>query len=299
MLRTVKGTEVREQAAIARIFTAAVFHEMVKKGQSPIFARLMKELAVEVDKYTWSVGRILDELFDLLKRKSFRNEYAYKTAVAQKVLLGSHSLRTASLVDEFRVGKNKADIVMLNGTSTAYEIKSDRDKLDRLYSQVVSYSEVFASVTVLCAERHLEAVVSIVPDFVGVSVLTDRYQISTFRKSFCDPSRTISSSIFKAITQREAIEVLKNLDVRVPSLPNTQMHSALDREFVKIPSTIVHDEMVRVLKSTRNLSGLSESVRSLPASIRFFALTVPLTERTKGNLLDAIDTPLMEALKWG
>lgn len=299
MLRAAKGTEVREQAAIARIFTAAVFHEMVKKGQSPIFARLVKDLSVEVDKYTWSVGQILDELFSVLKRKSFRNEYAYKAAVAQKVLLGSHSLRTASLVDEFRVGKNKADIVMLNGTSTAYEIKSDRDRLDRLYSQVISYSEVFAGVTVLCAERHLESVVSIVPDFVGVSVLTDRYQISKFRKGFSDPGRTVSSSIFKAITQREAVEILKNLDVCIPNLPNTQMHSALDREFVKIPSAVVHDEMVRVLKKTRNLSGLSESVKSLPVSLRFFALTVPLTERTKENLLCAIDTPLMEALKWG
>lgn len=299
MSKSLKGAEVRKQSAIARIFTAAVFHEMVKKGRSPLFARLLKELALEADSYPWSVGRLFDELFILLKRKDFRNEYAYKAAIVQKILLGSHSLKTASIVDEFRVGSNKADVVMLNGTSTAYEIKSDRDRLDRLYSQVMSYSEVFANVTVLCAERHLESVISIVPEFVGVSVLTDRYQISKFRNGVADPHRTKSSAIFKAITQKEAVQILSSLGVPVPNLPNTRMHDALDKEFAKIPSAFVHDEMVRVLKRTRSLSQLSESVGSLPESLRFFALTVPLNGRAKENLLTAIDTPLMDAVKWG
>lgn len=299
MLKSLKGAEVRQQSAIARIFTAAVFHEMVKKGRSPLFARLLKELALEADSYPWSVGRLFDELFILLKRKDFRNEYAYKAAIVQKILLGSHSLKTASIVDEFRVGSNKADVVMLNGTSTAYEIKSDRDRLDRLYSQVMSYSEVFANVTVFCAERHLESVISIVPEFVGVSVLTDRYQISKFRNGVADSHRTKSSAIFKSITQKEAVQILSSLGVPVPNLPNTRMHDALDKEFAKIPSAFVHDEMVRVLKRTRSLSQLSESVGSLPKSLRFFALTVPLKGRAKENLLTAIDTPLMDAVKWG
>jgi len=299
MLKSVKNIESREQAAIARIFSAAVFHQLLKNGRSPMMARLLNELTLDAEKYSLSVGEFFDEAFCLLKRKALRNEYAYKSAVAQKILLGSHSLNTAALLHEFRVGGNKADLVMLNGTSVAYEIKSERDKLDRLSPQVSSYGEVFAEVNVLCAEKHVEAVCSCIPEFVGISVLTDRYQISKVRSGINDPERTNSLSILNAITRKEAIEILTRLDLGVPDVPNTLMYAALVDKFKNIPSVVAHEEMVRVLKNTRNLSSLTDSLRDLPASLRFFGLTVPYKERGRENLLSAIDTPIMEALNWG
>lgn len=299
MSKFVREAEGREQAAIARIFSAAVFHELLKKGQSPTFARLINEAGLEISNSSCSVGQFFDGAFSLLKQKVYRNEYAYKSAVAQKILLGAHSLKTASLVGEFRVGGNKADLVMFNGTSTAYEIKSERDKLDRLGAQVVSYGEVFSSVTVLCAEKHLDAVFNIVPGYVGVSVLTDRFQISNIRKSVEDPERTRSSSILDAVTRKEAVMILERIGLSAPDVPNTQMHGALKSIFEHLPSGKVHDEMVRVLKITRNLAGLAESVNNLPVSLRLFALTVPFGARGRENLFCAIDTPVLDAMKWG
>lgn len=298
-MNRVMQAESHVQAAIARIFSSAVFRELVRDGRSSLFARLVHEIYREESTCTWSVGRFFDECFNFLKRSDLRNEYAYKSAIIQKILLGSHSLNTASIVDEFRVGGNKADLVMLNGTSNAFEIKSERDRLDRLCTQVSSYSEVFAEVTVLCAEKHLRAVQDTVPDFVGVSVLTERFQISKVRKGVNDPERTNSVSIFNSITKKEAAEVLKRLGVAVPDLPNTLMHHALELEFSRLPSAQVHDEMVKVLKITRSLSGMSESLQEVPRSLRVFALTVPMKKRGKENLLGALDTPLMDALKWG
>lgn len=299
MSRSVREIESGDQAAVARLFSAAVFHELLKSGQSSTFARLVKESGLDVSHSTNSVSQIFDHAFSLLKRKVYRNEYAYKTAVAQKVLLGAHSLRTASMIGEFRVGSNKADLVILNGTSTAYEIKSERDRLDRLGMQVVSYSEVFASVAVLCAEKHLRAVLAAVPDFVGVSVLTDRFQISSFRKSIDGPERTKSVSILDAVTRKEAIMILNGLGIEAPRVPNTQMYGALKSIFEAIPSERVHNQMVQTLKNTRNLSSLAETVDGLPASLRLFALTVPFGGRGRENLFCAMDTPVSEAMKWG
>lgn len=299
MWKSVKHLESHEQAAIARIFSAAVFHQLVKTGNSPIMARLIKELNLDPKHHNLSVGDFFDEAFSLLKKTTFRNEYIYKTAVIQKVLLGAHSLKTAALLHEFRVGNNKADLVMLNGTSIAYEIKSERDRLDRLPLQVSSYGEVFAEVTVLCAERHLETVKSCIPEFVGISVLTERYQISKIRKGINDPERTKSISILNSITQKEAIEILARMEIEPPKLPNTLMYSALVEKFKNIPSTSVHDEMLKVLKSTRNLASQADSINMIPASLRFFGLTIPYKERGQKNLTHAIQTPITEALNWG
>jgi len=92
------------------------------------------------------------------------------------------------MLTEFRVGECKADLAILNGTSTVYEVKSERDSLSRLERQVAAYAKVFASVYVIAAETHVSAVIASVPKDVGVLCLNGRYQISPVREPRADLS---------------------------------------------------------------------------------------------------------------
>lgn len=76
-----------------------------------------------------TVGDVFDQAFEILKVAGQRDEYIYRAAISQKILMGTHSLRTASMLNEFRAGSSKADLVILNGTATVYEIKSERIRL--------------------------------------------------------------------------------------------------------------------------------------------------------------------------
>jgi len=62
----------------------------------------------------------------------------------------------------------RADLVMANGKLAAFEIKSERDSLDRLDGQLQSYLRFFEQVSVVCAERHLPGVLAMAPAEVGV-----------------------------------------------------------------------------------------------------------------------------------
>src|SRR5689334_13769722 len=130
----------QHMAAITRLFSSSVVRELARKGKSPIFARLARQSEL-FDRL--EVNRCVHDLFDLafsfLQREGYRDEYIYRAALTQKVLLGRHSLQTASMLNEFRVGDCKADVAILNGTATVYEIKSERDSLTRLQRQVASY----------------------------------------------------------------------------------------------------------------------------------------------------------------
>lgn len=55
----------------------------------------------------------------------FLSTIATHNVIANKILLGKHSLNTSHMLSEFRVGYNKADVVIINGTSSVYEIKSE------------------------------------------------------------------------------------------------------------------------------------------------------------------------------
>ena len=81
------------------------------------------------------------------------------------------------MLSEFRAGTCKADLVILNGTSTVYEIKSERDSLVRLSNQVKNYKRVFAMVNVITSEGFVKSVCTTVPDDVGVMCLSKRYHI--------------------------------------------------------------------------------------------------------------------------
>ena len=286
-------------AAISRLFSSSVVHEMARKGKSPLFARLVTQSQVlRSMSLSERVYTVFEAAFSLLKREGYRHEYIYKAALTHKILLGKHSLQTASMIHEFRVGDCKADVAILNGTATVYEVKSERDSLTRLERQIAAYATVFAKVYVIAAESHIRAVANTVPDSVGILCLNSRHQISTLRDAADRPERTSPGAIFDSIRTEEARMILSSFGVSVPRVPNTELHAVLREAFVKLDPIQAHEGMVRVLKRTRNLLPLSALVDQLPPSLQTAALSVPLRKVDHQRLVAAVNTPLMDAMGW-
>ncbi len=289
-----------ETSAVARFFSASVFKELAKHGRSPLLARLVRESGLSIDtKGGERVGDLFERAFQHLRLRNNRHEYVYKSAITHKVLLGTHSLNTASMITEFRVGSCKADVVILNGTGTVYEIKSERDTLSRLNDQIEAYRTVFASVNVIVGENHAEEALAQAPDDVGIMLLCAKHRISTLREARNLPQRTNSGAIFDAINQNEAQRILAAADIAVPDVPNTMRYGVLRELFVQLPPEFAHKEMVRVLKRTRNLQPLEELLDDIPPSLYSMSLTSRLRRRDHSRLIAALNAPVVDALGWG
>ncbi len=285
---------------MTRFFSSAVFREMAKKGRSPLFARLcaLTDIAdrCAVDA---TVGAAFDAAFDVLKTAGRRDEYIYRSALTHNVLIGTHSLNTACMLTEFRAGDCKADLAILNGTATAYEIKSERDSLARLANQVDNYKQVFAKVYVIASEGHVAGVLDTVPEDVGVMMLGSRYRITTVREAEERPDRICPATVFESLRSAEALAILKRLKIPVLDLPNTQRHAAMRALFAQLDPTAVHKAMVTTLKRTRNLAPLSDLVDHLPRSLHAAALSIQVRRSDHGRIVDAVSTPLDAAMAWG
>ena len=286
-------------AAISRLFSSSVIREMARKGKSPLFARLASQSPLLSSISTsQSVRNLFDTAFSLLKREGYRHEYIYKSALTHKILLGNHSLQTASLLNEFRVGECRADIAILNGTATVYEVKSERDSLSRLERQLAAYAQVFAKVYVIAGENHVATVISSVSKDVGILRLNSRQQISTVREASDLSERTSPAAIFDSIRTLEAQMILLSQDIPIPMVPNTELSRALRKLFIKLDPRDAHAGMVRVLKKTRNLLPLSELVAQLPPSLQTAALSIPLRKLDHARLVAAVNTCLLDAKGW-
>ena len=286
-------------SALTRLFSAAVFREMAKKGRSELFRRLIEQSGlIEHGERCATVGDAFNRAFEILKVAGHRDEYIYRAAISHKVLMGTHSLRTASMLNEFRAGNCKADLVILNGTATVYEIKSERDSLLRLANQVANYKRVFAKVNVIASEGHIEGVLATVPDDVGVMCLSRRYQISTVRRAIEQPERICPVTVFESLRTAEAAVILRAMGVTVPQVPNTRRHAAMSNLFATLDPVALHLEMVRTLKRTRNLAPLGDLIDRLPESLQAAALSVSVRRTDHPRLVEAVATPLHRAMAW-
>lgn len=286
-------------SAYSRLFSSAVVRELAGKKKSARFCRLAQESGVlDRVKRSARVADVFDAAFDVLKQGGLRDAYIYKAALTHRVLLGTHNLKTASMLTEFRAGECKADIAILNGTATVYEIKSERDSLARLANQIQNYQRVFAKIFVIVGESHVASVIRATPSEVGVMSLSRRYQISTVREAVDCPDRISPLTVFESLRVAEAKDIATRLGQAVPNVPNTEMHSALRSIFEGFEPRDVHDAMLQTLKKSRSLLSLSSLVDSLPYSLQPAALTVPLRKADHQRLVAALETPLAQARGW-
>jgi len=286
-------------SALSRLFSSSVFREMARKGQSALFARLFSQTGIASECVTkGTVGAAFDAAFAVLRRSGLRDEYVYRAALTHNILLGTHSLNTASMLTEFRAGSCKADLAILNGTSTVYEIKSDRDSLGRLANQVANYRKVFAKIYVIAGEAHVQDVLDSMAAEVGVMSLVRWDRIKIVREAPDRPDLVCPVTIFEALRSAEARAILRDLKVSVPDLPNTMLHAAMRERFAQLKPNEVHRCMVTTLKRTRNLAPLGALVDQLPASLQPAALSIQVRRADHERLVEAVSTPLDLAMAW-
>jgi hypothetical protein len=86
-------------------------------------------------------------------------------------------------VYEFWVPRSneRADVVVISNEMSGFEIKSERDTLQRLPRQAAAYARLFDRCSVVLAERHLVGAVTILPEWWGVIVIVQTGEELSFR----------------------------------------------------------------------------------------------------------------------
>lgn len=290
----------RELAALSRVFSSSVMRELGGTGKSPLLARLLGETRIpEQLPADASLADVFELAFSTLRQLGNRDDYVYRAAVTQKIVLGKHNLRTATVLHELRAGASKADVVVLNGTSTAYEIKSERDSFQRLPSQLADYRSVFASVNVVTSPSQANEVLRLAPDDVGVLVLSSRFRLQVARPAIDLPERTSSLAILATLRVDEAMRVLHELSLPLPDVPNTRRWSELRTVFAELPSVDVHPKAVAVLKSSRSRGALEPFIKQLPTPLSAAIIAADMSPGAQQNLQRATWQPLSSVLAWG
>ena len=288
-MKTEKNINRKYFPALSRIFTPVVMDSIALKGHSGYLTEvcLNSGLLEKIDS-TPTLGQFFDWVYNLLF-KHYRNEYIYKNVIANKVLLGKHSLNTSQMLTEFRVGRRKADVVLLNGASTVYEIKSEYDSFARLEKQIQTYFKIFDYINVITSPLQAKKLDFILPDKAGILVLTNRNTISTIREPKSNKENINPAILFNSLRKTEYPRIIKEYYGTIPDVPNTQIYKECKKLFCKIPLVYAHDITIKILKGRNNSKILKDFIDKAPSSLSAYAISICDQEKKMQKLMDLFD----------
>ncbi|MCD4679211.1 MAG: sce7726 family protein, partial [Bacteroidales bacterium] len=230
------------------------------------------------------------EVFNLLS-KYHRNEYIYKSAIIEQILLGNHDLESV-ILSEFNVDNCKADIAIYNGTSTVYEIKTELDTFDRLERQLSAYSKAFDRIYVITPETHVKKLTDLVDDVIGILVLDSNNIIKEFRKSKSNIHNLDSSILYDLLRRNEVLRIIEMEYGTIIDVPNTQIYSVSKEIFSKIPNEKAHEYVVKVLK--KRGSKTKDFLLKVPSSFHSFAINSNFSKKEQSNFLNFLNSSIIK-----
>ena len=132
-------------------------------------------------------------------------------------LLTQHARGTDTVVIEelgLCRGQVRVDLAVVNGSLHGFEIKSDRDSLRRLGTQVETYSKVLDRATIVTGLRHLPEVSGTVPTWWGILSIhpsKNGPRFKTVRREGKNPQRD-PRALVELLWLDEAIALLERRD---------------------------------------------------------------------------------------
>lgn len=137
------------------------------------------------------------------------------------------------MLDELGIlnGATRIDIAVINGEITGYELKSERDTLERLPAQRDLYNKVLDRISLVVAENHRKAAEGIIPQWWGLAVASSsRGGVTVTHERLSEMNPSLDATMLASFLWRdEALAVLERYEAAkgVRSKPRQALYERL------------------------------------------------------------------------
>jgi hypothetical protein len=278
--------------AIAQIYNQSLLKRLAFDSEMDAIKVVAEYTLEKSNLVSQSLGDLLDQLYGVLT-VNYRNEYVYKNVVAQKIAIERHIHAQARLITEFRVNQSKADAVILNGTSTVYEIKTEYDDLARLAGQLADYQKAFDRIYVVTHENGVDKLTRQVSSTIGIVVLNGEMQLETLRDAESNLDKVDPLTIFDCLREHEYLDILKESLDFTPSGSRYDWYYECRQVFGTLSKEVSHAGMLRNLKARTKNGEFLEFVRQLPSSLTAIGLASEISIAQQKRILQRLANPLI------
>lgn len=230
------------------------------------------------------VGKRIDTYYDYIRyiynelRKKYRNEYIYKNTFINELLLDSYGIKETIAINEFSVGNSIADIVMFNGTSKAFEIKTELDSDKRLSGQLADYTKIFKECYIVTHESLIEKYLK-EDDSIGIIELIEKPRSLKMRE--IRPAKVNSKidpdTVMRSIRTNEYKNIIRHYYGDLPDMNSFNMFEICTDLMKMIPSedlnSLFIDQLKKRKSNTKIIKSFIKELRQLGLAMNFDANT--------------------------
>lgn len=283
-------TPLDRSRLVARLFTRPVLEAVARRGGGRDLVDKLLKLGIGEPTECCTLANLMDAGLEQLGR-DYRCEYVYKAAIANRIIFGRHSPRTANLAIELPVDGSIVDAAIFNGTSTAYEIKTEFDSPVRLTTQTPSYLRAFDSVNLVTHPALVDRYIQLLDSRVGIYALNADNSLSLKRAAVSDVSRVEPGVVFRMLRRAEYMTAVRKHFGPQPELPNGLIAAHYRALFTQLTSEQAHKALVGAMRSRTTDPDTSSFLAALPKSLRALGYATPLSPPQRARLLSALSTP--------
>jgi len=242
------------------------------------------------------IGKSINTYYDYIQliyralTKQYRNEYVYKNTFVNKLLLEQYGVKNTVAINEFRVGNSIADIVLFNGTSKAFEIKTELDSNKRLEGQLTDYTKIFKKCYVITHESLIEKYLR-ENEHIGVIELIERPKSLVMRevRAASENEHIDADTLIRSIRTPEYKSIVKQYYGELPEMNSFNMFDTCRDLMKQIPNEQLNHLFIEELKKRKSNT---EIIRTFHNELRHLCLAMNMNAELYQELNSKLSKPI-------
>ena len=239
----------------ASLFSSGVTSEILQGDFSRLRAKIERYDANWFNKKNVTYFTYLKHVYRVLQ-ENHKNEYVYKNEFLNKWLLDEIAESNASLFNEFRVGNSVADLVIFNGTSKVFEIKSHLDTSKRLGLQIEDYQNAFNETYIIIPHSKIAQYNSFSKK-VGIITYNENNAFKRYRQAIVNTD-VCYKTVMNILHTQEYKSLVQSYYGKLPEMNSFNMYDVCFEHIKNIPKQKLNELFIELMKKRDEKSKLSK-----------------------------------------
>ena len=282
--------ELNRLRSYSTIFSSNSFKKLLRNSDYSFIDNNIKEYDLN------KLGSRFTTYYDYIRftynelRKQYRNEYLYKNTLINEWFLKKYGVKDTIAINEFRVGNSIADFVLFNGTSKAFEIKTELDSNQRLKGQLCDYTKIFKQSYIVTHESLVNKY-SLENESIGIIALIEQarsLKIEEVRPAVENNFIDVDV-LMKSIRTAEYKEIVKLYYKELPKMTSFNMFETCSELIRKIPNEELNQLFITQIKKRKsNMNEIGDYFKEL----RQIGLALNLNSASFNKLNKQLTVPI-------
>jgi hypothetical protein len=231
----------------------------------------------------------LKYIYQILE-KNYQNEYVFKNSFLNEWLIKEIGHNNTKVFNEFRVGNAVADLVMFNGKSKVFEIKTEFDSIKRLNLQIENYSKAFNQIFLIVPESKL-SVYTKFDESIGLITFNknENSERFTLQRDAIINNEVDSETIMKVLHTNEYKSIVKSFYGELPNMTSFNQFNICNELIKEIPNIELNKKFIEKMKNRYLENTLSNRYYK---EFNQISLALKLNKKDKEIMIKNLKSPI-------